>query len=170
MNSSRISTLVLCSLLLFLGGPRMYAQSFPDRVVGTWTGIMYIYKEGSIRDSVTVRLTVSKGATPGTWPWKTEYLSAKMPMTKDYVLRLVDPAKQTYVTDEGGGVELTDYLFDNKLYCVFETHGVLLTSSYELRGDELIFEVTSGKKLPGDSEVLNYTIPNLQRVVLKRTP
>lgn len=169
MNGSGIFALVIGSLVFFLRAPIVDAQSFPDRVVGTWTGMMHIYKESSVRDSVAVRLTVSKGATPGTWPWKTEYLSATMPMTKDYVLRLVDPAKQTYITDEGGGVELADYLFGDKLYCVFETHGVLLTSSYELRGDELIFEVTSGKKLPGDHEVLNYSIPNLQRVVLRRT-
>ncbi len=159
----------LFSIMVLLAGAHCVSgQSFPDRAVGTWEGMMYIHKDGAIRDSVAIRLTVTKGTTPGTWPWKTEYLSATMPMTKDYTLRLTDAAKQTYVTDEGGGIELVDYLFGDKLYCVFETHGVTLTSSYEFRDGNLIFEVTSGKKLPGGSEVINYSVTNLQRAVLKR--
>lgn len=159
---------VLTLLLVVCFPPSTYAQSFPDRAIGTWEGMMYIHKDGAIRDSVAIRLTVTKGTTPGTWPWKTEYLSPTMPMTKDYTLRLTDAAKQTYVTDEGGGIELADYLFGDKLYCVFETHGVTLTSSYEFRDGNLIFEVTSGKKLPGGTEVINYSVTNLQRAVLKR--
>ena len=90
-------------------------------------------------------------------------------MTKDYVLRLKDAAKNLYVTDEGGGIELTDHLFANKLYSVFETHDIVLTSTYELSGRELIFEVTSGKKqgVP-NQEVTNYSVDNLQRVVFKK--
>jgi len=68
-----------------------------------------------------------------------------MPAVKDYTLILNDPATNAYSTDEGDGVVLKDYLFDQKLYSVFETQSILLTSSYELMGDQLIFEVTSGK-------------------------
>jgi hypothetical protein len=75
---------------------------------------------------------------------------------------------QTYVTDEGNGIELMDYYFNNKLYSVFETHGVMLTSSYELQGNQLIFEVSSGKKLDENKEVNNYSVLNLQRVIFKR--
>ncbi len=144
------------------------AQAFPDRIAGTWEGMMILYKDGSARDSVRIRFTVAKGVAPGTWSWKTEYLSKTLPMTKDYTLKVRDADKQTFVTDEGNGIELQDHLFGDKLYCVFETHDVLLTSSYELRGEALIFEVTSGKKLPGGAEVINYSMPNLQRAVLRR--
>jgi hypothetical protein len=73
------------------------------------------------------------------------------------------------VTDEGGGLELTDYLVGNKLYSVFETGGFLLTSSYELLGDHLIFEVTSGKKETAThSEVATYATDNLQRVIFEK--
>lgn len=90
-------------------------------------------------------------------------------MTKDYILRLPDPTKNKYITDEGDGVELTDYLYGNKLYSIFETHEVFLTSTYELIGNELIFEVTSGKMEPiTSSEIKTYSTDNLQRVVFKK--
>ena len=143
--------------------------SFPDACIGTWKGTMYMYKHGTLKDSVQVRLTVAKHTDPNAWAWKTEYLSAHRPAVKDYVLRLKDAAKNLYVTDEGGGLELTDYLVGNKLYSVFETGGFLLTSSYELLGDHLIFEVTSGKKETAThSEVATYATDNLQRVIFEK--
>ncbi|WP_435354341.1 hypothetical protein [Emticicia sp. SJ17W-69] len=144
-------------------------NAFVDACLGTWKGTMYIYSRGTLRDSVSVRLTVAKTEKPNAWTWKTTYLSPKMPMVKDYVLRLKDASKNVYITDEGDGIELVDYLFNNKLYSVFETHNVLLTSSYELRGNELIFEVTSGKKETlTNQEVINYPVDNLQRVVFRK--
>jgi hypothetical protein len=147
-----------------------HAQTlFGDRCLGTWKGMMYIYQYGSLRDSVEVKFTVAKTSDPNAWTWKTEYLSIKMPVVKDYVLRLKDKGKNQYVTDEGGGLELTDYLTGNKLYCVFETQSIMLTSTYELRGDELIFEVTSGKKeTVSHPEVINYSTTSVQRVIFKR--
>jgi hypothetical protein len=44
----------------------------------------------------------------------------------------------------------------------------MLTSSYELKGDQLIFEVSSGKKIEGNNEVVNYSVINLQKVVFNR--
>jgi len=142
--------------------------SFPDRCVGVWSGTMHLYKYGKLTDSVAVQLTVSR-IDEQSWTWRTEYLSQKMPMTKDYVLRLKDAAKNLYVTDEGDGLLLTDYLTGNKLYSVFETHDVMLTSSYELQGERLVFEVTSGKKEPQvHAEVNTWSTTNVQRVVLKK--
>lgn len=163
----------LFSLLVMLGfSLSLSAQkTFPDQCIGKWKGVMYISKNGIVRDSVKVRLSIAslKDAATPAWSWKTEYLSEKMPMTKDYVLRLKDAAKNWYITDEGGGVELQDYLFGNKLYCVFETSGVMLTSTYELLDNKLIFEVTSGKKIIAENnEIINYSVDNLQRVVFNR--
>ena len=159
--------------LLFVGclllQPLFGQNPFPDRCLGIWKGMMHIQKDGNIRDSVEVVLTVAKTQDSSAWTWKTEYLSKTMPIVKDYRLRLKNKEKNQYCTDEGEGLELLDYLFGNKLYCVFETGGVMLTSSYELLGDELIFEVTSGKKQPvTHPEVTNYSVSNLQRVVFKR--
>lgn len=162
---------IIFSFLLLVGynQPVQAQVSFGDRCIGSWEGMMYIYNKGTLKDSVSVRLTVQKANTSNTWTWKTEYLSAKLPMTKDYILRLPDPSTNKYITDEGDGIELTDYLYGNKLYSIFETHDVFLTSTYELHDKELIFEVISGKKEASTHPEINtYSTDNLQRVVLKK--
>lgn len=156
--------LILTSLGHIVKGQHTFVQN----CVGTWKGQMYIYRSGSIKDSVEVRLTVAPMSSSGEWTWKTEYLSSKMPMVKDYKLKTKDASKGIYIIDEGDGIELINYLFDNKLYCLFETQGISLTATYELRGEELIFEVTSGKKQATKAEVTNFSVDNLQKVVLKR--
>lgn len=161
--------LLLCILLFPCFNPLFAQKTFPDQCLGQWKGMMYIYSRSKLVDSVLVRFTAAPTAQPDAWTWKTEYISEKLPMVKDYVLRVKDAAKGRYVTDEGDGIELAEYVFGNKMYSVFETGGILLTSSYELRGSELIFEVTSGEKLEAtNEEVTNYSTNNLQRVVLRR--
>lgn len=156
-------------ILLIVSLNTVQAQTFPDKCIGTWKGTMHIFSRGSLKDSVKVILTIAKGSKPNEWIWKTEYLSEKLPMTKNYILRLKDSEKNIYVTDEQNGIELIDYLFENKLYSNFETEGLFLTSSYELRGTELILEVTSGKKISTLAQsVFNYSVDHLQRVVLKK--
>ena len=171
INYYNIKKLIFTSTYIFLSSicMNLYAQEyFADKCEGKWKGTMYIYGKGQIRDSVPVELTVQKTSLPLIWVWKTNYLSNKNPIEKNYKLVLKDAASQTYLIDEGEGVELWSYYFTNKLYSVFETHDVMLTSSYELQGDDLIFEVTSGKKIEDRKEVTNYSVLGLQRVVFKR--
>lgn len=141
---------------------------FPEKCLGTWEGMLMIYQQGQLRDSVKVIFTIAKTDEPDRWTWKKEYISEKFPLVKDYQLVLKDAEKGQYVTDEGNDILLTDYLFGDKLYSAFETEGILLTSTYELRGEELIFEVTSGKKLTEDQEVNTFSVSSMQRVVFTR--
>ena len=90
-------------------------------------------------------------------------------MTKDYTMKSVDIVKGVYATDEGEGVLLDTYLIDHTLFNVFEVEGILLTATYRLLGDEINFEVTSGKKgkiVAGG--VTNFTVNFVQRVRLRR--
>jgi hypothetical protein len=78
-------------------------------------------------------------------------------------------SKGVYATDEGGGVVLETYLIDNSLYNVFEVEGIMLTAIYRLMGNEIVFEVTSGKKgkvVAGG--VTNFSANYLQKVHFKR--
>ena len=143
--------------------------SFPDKCLGSWKGVMYIYSQGVLRDSVNVKMTIAKTDSPNAWIWKTEYLSAKMPQTKDYILRLKDKDKNIYITDEGGGVELNNYVVGNKMYDIFEVQGITLTSSYEIIGQNLLFEVTSGKRLETSPQgITNFSVSNVQRVIFQK--
>jgi hypothetical protein len=148
-----------------------FAQTnFADKCLGIWKGTMFVYNRGELKDKVDVQLTVVKTAKDGDYTWKTEYFSKTRPMTKDYILRVKDLAKGIYITDEGGGVELINYLFENKLYNVFEVRGVTLTATYELKSKkELVFEVTSGKKIDEVKGITNYSVDSLQRIVFKKS-
>jgi len=171
LNYNKIKNLIFTSTYIFFSSIFMNLcaqENFADKCEGKWKGTMYIYGKGQIRDSVPVELIVQKTSLPLTWVWKTNYLSNKNPIEKNYKLVLKDTASQIYLIDEGDGVELWSYYFINKLYSVFETHDVMLTSSYELQGDDLIFEVTSGKKIEDRKEVTNYSVLGLQRVIFKR--
>ncbi|MFM7329532.1 MAG: hypothetical protein ACKO3B_12435, partial [Bacteroidota bacterium] len=54
---------------------------------------------------------------------------------------------------------------------MFETHETWLTSTQELSGDHLIFQVTAGKKSRTLEEgVTNFSITSLQRAVLTKKP
>ena len=77
------------------------------------------------------------------WIWKTSYFGKdnSEPIIKDYTLVERDSLSGTYVIDEGDGIELLNYVFGDKMFCVFSYKRTLLTASYELVGDKLIFEV-----------------------------
>lgn len=135
---------------------------------GSWSGTMYIYGKGTLRDSVEVVLTVTT-INDSSLVWKTEYKSVSQPMVKDYKMKLINSEKGIYGTDEGGGLVLTTYLVDNSLYSVFEVQEILLTATYRLEGDFIFFEVTSSKKDQVDMErVFNYSVGTIQKVRLKR--
>lgn len=126
---------------------------------------MYLFKEGALIDSVPLGLEI-KQKTDSVFQWKMQYLSEKMPVTKDYYL--VFKGGNHYQIDEGDGIKIGTYLFVNRLVSQFETEGILLTSTYELRGNELYFEVTSGTKEKSDADVHSYHVGFLQYVRFRK--
>jgi len=163
---ARMFLLALFQLNFFQ--PSFSQELLPDHMVGRWEGYLQLWSKGEKKDSVKVNLTIA-ALGKDSWQWKMDYLSDKNPMTKDYVLRLRDREKQLFITDEGGGVELEDYVFGNKMFSLFETGEFWLTSTQELKGDQLIFEVTAGKKSAVlEKGVTNYSVTSMQRAIMKR--
>jgi hypothetical protein len=163
-----LRTLIVSTFFLLCFSAQSSAQILKDWH-GEWHGMMQMYKNGQATDSVEVLLTI-KPINDSILTWRTEYKSIKQPMTKDYTMKSVDLSKGVYATDEGSGVVLETYLIDNALYNVFEVEGIMLTAIYRLMGNEIVFEVTSGKKgkiVAGG--VTNFTVNYLQKVHFKRT-
>jgi hypothetical protein len=159
----------VCILLFQIMQTANAQKHFAELCEGVWQGKMYMYSFGKIKDSVEVVLSIQKTKDPEAYQWKTDYLSKKWPITKNYLLKRIDIEKGWYETDEQNGIVLKDYLIDNKLYSIFETEGMILTSSYTLINDVLVFEVTSGKKEnSGQKNVDNISVDHLQRVYFKR--
>lgn len=153
--------------LIVLTSTTVFSQNFGSRCIGNWKGTMHIYSEGILTDSVPVILEVRQ-QDDSVFRWKMEYLSKKNPMAKDY--HLVYKGGNYYQIDEGYGIKLDSYLFGNRLVSVFEAEGILLTSHYEWKKDELYFEVTSGTKEKSDAEVQSYHVGFLQNIWFKKQP
>ncbi len=167
LTKKKISlTLKLALVILFSQSALAQSGNFGKECIGTWKGTMHIYSQGRLADSVSVILEV-KQQNDSVFGWKMDYLSEKMPLTKDY--RLIYKGQNRYQTDEGDGIKIDGYLFGKRLVSVFETEGILLTSAYELRKEELYFEVTSSRKEKSDTEVQSYQVGFLQNVLFKRT-
>lgn len=141
---------------------------FPDKCLGIWEGIMNIYHKGHLKHRVNVRFTASKTTTAGTYVWKTEYLSPKKPMVKDYKLVVDDINEGRYLLDEGDGIQLIEYVVGNKMRSLFKVEDIYLTSTTELIDDQLIFEVTSGKEITEVKGIKGYSFTNVQRMVLHK--
>lgn len=142
---------------------------FPEKCLGVWEGMMYIYAHSQLKDSVKVRFTAAKTDTIGTYIWKKEYLSLTRPMVKDYKLIVDDLNKGRYLLDEGNGIELLEFNVGNKLYSAFQVGSNYLTSSTELVGDTIVFEVTSGQRTLNETEdIETFSFSFVQRVVFHR--
>ena len=161
---------VLLSFLLFsiFTGAQ---EDFVQQCEGVWTGTMYIYANGQkAADAPKITFTVMPIVKDSSWVWRTDYDSQKFgKISKDYKLLLRDATTGYYQLDEGDGLYLDQHLVANKMYSVFEVQNIALSASYELRGEELIFEVISSPKSQDSTEVRSHPVRNVQRVVLKKT-
>ncbi len=124
--------------------PAVFSQTlFPDQCIGKWSGMMQIWQRGELRDSVKVAFTVDR-MTDSSWQWRMDYLSATRPLTKDYILRKKSATR--FVTDEGDGILLDEFVFGNKMYCLFRV----------------------GAPTPTGSGVENFPVTSVQKVLLTR--
>jgi hypothetical protein len=157
-------------------------QLFPEKCLGEWQGMMYMYRMNKIQDSVKVHFTVAELEKDSVYTWKTEYLSLQTPIVKDYKLVVKDAGQGHYILDEGDDLKLIESHLGTKLVSVFQVNEMLLVSSYEFINDQLIFEVSSGKgademsfemessnaNAPKQIKIKNFSFTNVQRVVLTR--
>lgn len=129
-----------------------------------------MYNDGILSDSVAVLFEVSKIENEDNWIWRTTYQTAAKEIIKDYILKLEDAEKGQYIIDEKDGILLNCFQVENKLFSIFSVGENLLTAIYQITDEQIIFEVTSGKKeqATGDGTISNYSINHLQKVVLKK--
>jgi hypothetical protein len=155
-------------ILIFISGI-CSAQLFPTQCLGQWQGEMDIYANGVKVDSIEVKFTV-ESLSDSLWTWRMEYLRPGSPLVKDYKLKLINAASGTFVTDEGDGIALMNVQIKNRLLCMFQVGESSFMASYEVNGDQLIFEVLSsnnGSEIP-NTEIIPQHIIAVQHAVLSK--
>lgn len=156
------------------------AQSFPQSWQGTWRGTLQIHNAKGVAQTVPMAVEIAPTADSLRWRFALIYGEDTAKGRRAYDLLIVDRAKGHYVTDENNGILLDDYFLDGRLLSQFTVQGTRLVSSFERRGDELIFEIISGKdtavRTSGGQKAAGEDIPPVQsfpigtwhRAVLRR--
>ncbi len=154
---------------------------FPDDFFGIWEGPLNIYQGQTVAQTVVMRAVSLPTDTAGTYVWAIIYGQDTIKGLRDYEMRMVDKSKGHCIIDEKNGIILDSYFMGNKLVSNFTVMENQLLTMYELRGDELIFEVFVNKALPtrtsgnmidvdGEKipEVVSYQQIGYQRGVMKK--
>jgi hypothetical protein len=172
-------TFVLTGLLALLSFS-LLAQSFPQSWQGTWRGTLHIHTAKGLAQSVPMAVDIAPTADSLRWRFALIYGEDTAKGRRAYDLLIVDRPAGRYLTDENNGILLDDYYLDGRLLSQFTVQGTRLLSSFERRGDELIFEIFSGKdtavrtsggKKQGDEAippVQSFPLGSWHRAVLRR--
>ena len=121
-------------------------ENFPQAWVGNWSGELSIYNAKGLQQKIPMGLEIQPTAQKEVFTWALIYGEDKEKGRRDYELNIKDAEKGWYVIDEKNSILLDCYLFHNKLYSRFEVMGNMLLCTYEKQGDQIIFEVISGKQ------------------------
>jgi len=153
---------------------------FPDDWKGKWVGELKIFSNDGFKQKLPMELHILPVDTSDAWSWTIYYGEDKVAGKRDYFLIPKDTAKGIWQVDEQNSILLDAYLFDGKLFERFEVMGNLLTTTTELRGDNLVWEIISGSlentistgnAIDGRDtipEVKSYPISVMQRAFLSK--
>ncbi len=179
MKNQIFGILILCFSL----SATLQAQdqlTFPDSWCGDWTGQLEIYGALGLLREIPMSLSIQPTDSADLYTWKLVYGSGPESSVRPYQLKVIDRKSGQYVIDEQNTIVLQAYLLGGKLYNRFKVGDNLLLTTTEMVGDNLIFEVISGKDTPikttGGQMVDGEEIPPVdayeimvrQRAILKR--
>lgn len=173
---------LLISLIILLAAPLTAQETpatFPESWVGNWKGTLEIFSPKGKEQQVPMQLRI-KVVDSLNYTWHIIYGEDEEKGLRPYLLKPEDVAYGRYSIDEQNSIVLDAILIAGKLYSRFEVGGNLLLSTAELKGEELHYEIISGKldplrvtggeKYEGEDipEVKSYPVVVRQLAVLRR--
>ena len=156
---------------------QVFAQSQDplQQWLGIWKGNLVIHSPEGKKQEIPMQLHILSTDTIGRYAWTIIY--DKSP--RNYTLIAKDAGKGLYVIDENNGIILENQLFANTFFSSFEVMDNLLTCSYRLEGEKIVFEIFSMNKkkalktgnIPDKEipEVTAYPSQVMQRAILTNT-
>jgi hypothetical protein len=152
------------------------ATNFPASWIGIWAGDLLIHNAKGIAQSVPMEVTIRPVPGSANYDWITVYNKDTLAGKRPYALLVKDAEAGHYAIDENNNIVLDAYLLGGKLFNSFEVQGQLLVCTYEMQGENLVFEVIAGPTTPvattggGEAvpEVKSFKVNVMQRAVLKR--
>jgi len=160
----------------------LHAQTdtFPASWAGTWQGKLDIYTPQGKAQTIPMELHILPIDTSDRHTWTIIYGAGDQAQKRPYELVTIDAAAGHYQIDEKNNILIDAYHFGDKLIQHFSVMGTMLVATNEVRDNEMIFEIYSGKDeavtTSGDTtfesedipEVQAFPVANYQRAVLRR--
>jgi len=152
-------------------------NNFPEDWLGTWAGTLVISKPGGDTMQVPMQLYYAENDTLNEgWDWHIIYGADVEAGRRAYTLHIRDAEKGHYAIDEHNSIILDAHLLGGTLYSRFAVADNLLTTMTRKQGNQMIFEIISGKQAPTNTtgniddipEVQSFNINVQQRAVLSR--
>lgn len=132
----------LISLFISLQSNADSLYVFPNHWMGKWTGKLLIYNSKEIKE-VYMELNIFAAEDMNHWKWTLIYGKGEFGQTRAYELILSDSAKGKYKMDEKNSIILDMAYLNNTFYSTFEVEKNLITATYRMAGDKIIFEIIS---------------------------
>lgn len=159
--------------------------AFPKTWQGKWKGTLTSFTVPNRMQRTPMTLEII--ATPDTnrYVFAVTYGSDSIKNRRAYELLVVDARKGLYQIDQKNSIKLESFFAANRLLSEYTIQGIRVMTSYERRGENMIFDVISGRDAyvaasgggkpadaPADAKnlpvVQTYPIGQWQRAVLAR--
>ncbi|MEM7784778.1 MAG: hypothetical protein AAF939_12500 [Planctomycetota bacterium] len=148
----------------------------PKKWHGTWVGQMKFFpgmpeavKNSAASGKVAVQFEIEEITNSNALVWRMTIGSDSNRVVKDY--KLVPTGKPNEFLIDENGIDLNAYHYGDIIYSQFSFEEMVLIARYELKEDQLLFEVTTGipigeKQL--DGKIQTWKISAVQSVLMKR--
>ena len=176
-----IRNVLTCLILGFaLHANAQNPATFPASWTGVWAGDLLIHNAKGLAQTVPMEVNIRPVPGSSRYDWITVYNRDTLAGKRPYTLLVRDAEAGHYAIDENNNIILDAYLLGGKLFNSFEVEGQLLVCTYEMQGENLVFEVIAGPTEPvaitggGEAgaekipEVKSFKVTVMQRAVLKR--
>ena len=164
--------LFLFILTTSFGYSQVQDFSFPEDAVGKYSGTLLIDSPRG-KQEIPMEFHLIKTDSVHRFDYKLIYAG----QPRNYTLIIKDKEKGICEVDENNGIILPSRFSGNTLFSFFEVQNNFLSSRFEFRKDELVFEIlfsntkqktTSGGTSEQIPEVYGYPISTVQKAVLRK--
>jgi hypothetical protein len=171
VSKSLIQTMLILSVGISGLSVNTPASAEAPRWQGLWEGKLENFPVRADAPNISVRREI------GPWPEKRGACAALRTIyfedgaekgNKNYRLCRRPDSDALYV-DEGGGVELSSRLLDDRLISTFKYGTTLLVSVIRVSGDMMEEDIYTARDQPATEGVLPLETRSLQRLILKRS-
>jgi len=145
-----------------------HAQDFPKDYFGIYKGDLQM-QSAMGKQVIPMEFHLLPTDSIGRYKYILVYGDGERRQERLYFLVEKDKDKGRYVIDEDNGILLEASYFGNKLYCLFEVSGNLLTTFITFEEESLNFEITVAKlENPLETKDLEEGIPVISYPIFTR--